>query len=202
MTPAKVSNHTGAHQRRESPRAQFHLPKPRASLPTHSRSPTPRRTHAAQACKSSGAPPTQTTRQAHLGPATNSLNRACSRDGPQQRSLSRARSSPENRHRQGPLPKSPYVTTTCCQEAPQSYKPHNADNCRIRPVRQNSIGGPFSTGAVKNSPGRQLRRSTKEKIKKTSVCAGRIRWPGAGSNRRPFDLQDYGIVFVLNRYRP
>jgi hypothetical protein len=124
MTPAKVSNHTGAHQRRESPRAQFHLPKPRASLPTHSRSPTPRRTHAAQACKSSGAPPTQTTRQAHLGPATNSLNRACSRDGPQQRSLSRAQSSPENRHRQGPLPRSPYVTTTCCQEAPQSYKPY------------------------------------------------------------------------------
>jgi hypothetical protein len=129
MTPAKVSNHTGAHQRRESPRAQFHLPKPRASLPTHSRSPTPRRTHAAQACKSSGAPPTQTTRQAHLGAATNSLNRACSRDGPQQRSLSRAQSSPENRHRQGPLPRSPYVTTTCCQEVPQSYKP----SCQTRP---------------------------------------------------------------------
>ena len=51
---------------------RFHLPKPRASLPTHSRSPTPRRTYAAQACQSSGAPPTQTTRVAHAGPATNS----------------------------------------------------------------------------------------------------------------------------------
>jgi hypothetical protein len=156
MTPAKVSNHTGAHQRRESPRAQFHLPKPRASLPTHSRSPTPRRTHAAQACKSSGAPPTQTTRQAHLGPATNSLNRACSRDGPQQRSLSRARSSPENRHRQGPLPKSPYVTTTCCQEAPQSYKPAKVQASGLDHVhegrRESNPHGPLGRSGSDHGP--------------------------------------------------
>jgi hypothetical protein len=47
---------------------------------------------------------------AHPGPATNSLNRACSRDGPSNDLFHEPRSSPENRHRQGSLPRLPYVT--------------------------------------------------------------------------------------------
>jgi hypothetical protein len=61
---------------------------------------------------------------------------------------------------------------------------------------------PFSTGAVMKGAGRQLRRSTNKKIKKTAICAGQTQWPGAGSNRRPSDFQDYGNAFVLNRHRP
>jgi hypothetical protein len=59
---------------------------------------------------------------------------------------------------------------------------------------QNSNVAPFSTGAVKNSVGRQLRRSTQKKIKKTAICAGQIRWPGAGSNRRPSDSESNPLV--------
>ena len=50
--------------------------------------------------------------------------------------------------------------------------------------------------------GRKLRRHTEKTIKKTAVCARQIQWPGAGSNRRPSDFQDYGNVFMLDRHRP
>jgi hypothetical protein len=45
----------------------------------------------------------------------------------QQRSLSRARSSPENRHRRGPLPRSPYVTTTAPISASFHLGRHSPD---------------------------------------------------------------------------
>jgi hypothetical protein len=67
---------------------------------------------------------------------------------------------------------------------------------------QNFNGDPILDGHGKEIPGRQLRRHAKKKIKKIVVCAEQIQWPGAGSNRRPSDFQDYGNVFVLNRHRP
>jgi hypothetical protein len=63
-------------------------------------------------------------------------------------------------------------------------------------------GDPPLTGAAKNNAGRKLRRNTNIKIKEIVVYAGQIRWPGAWSNRRPSDFQDFGAVSVSGRQRP
>ena len=81
------------------------------------------------------APPPSSNRRSGNDRSTNSLNRACQETDPGQRSLSRARSSPENRryrdpsqhHRTWPPPRT--------GDALKSYKPENSSN------RRNTTGG-------------------------------------------------------------
>jgi hypothetical protein len=80
VTPAKVEITRELTNDGRALAPRFTSPSPWASLPTHSRSPTPRRTHAAQACKSSGALPTQShaasaPRASHQFPQTGLLER-------------------------------------------------------------------------------------------------------------------------------
>jgi hypothetical protein len=90
------------------------------------------------------------------------------------------------------LPKGAFSVDHCAQQAVPRI---HIDGGR------NSNSGLFST-AAKNNAGRQLRRNTKKKIKISAVYAGQVQWPGAGSNRRPSDFQDYGNSFALIRHRP
>jgi hypothetical protein len=61
---------------------------------------------------------------------------------------------------------------------------------------------PILDGCCKEYPWPKTETTHEQKIKKTSVCARQIQWPGAGSNRRPSDFQDYGAVSVSDRHRP
>jgi hypothetical protein len=60
----------------------------------------------------------------------------------------------------------------------------------------NSNSGPFLTGAAKNSPGRQLRRNTNKKIKKTVVCA--VKYSGQGRGRTA-DLPIFRTTVIRSR---